>query len=104
MGRSDADNAEAHNAELAAAAAEMHAVLDVGYCGNCPWVDDGTNGGTKMPPSWSCLADYDYETGEELEGYGRPLDVNQSPPPEWCRLRKAPVIVQLRLPGGRRGR
>lgn len=78
-----------------------HVTLEVGYCGNCPWVDDGTDGGTRMPPRWTCVADYSYETFEELEGYGRPLELNQSPPPDWCRLRRAPVLVQLRLAGGR---
>lgn len=60
----------------------------VAVCGVCPFVDDGTD----MEPGfgWTCHAEY------TVEGWPKKLGDHPPPkPPDWCALRKRPILVKL---------
>lgn len=77
----------AHAAARAALAAQTERVVEVAGCATCDWCQAASLGG-----AYSCRAPgvdpWRYVNGDD------PLDANL-PPPSWCPLRRAPLLVRL---------
>jgi hypothetical protein len=67
-------------------------------CGTCPFADDGTDNDGKRATVWTCHGEYD-ENGwpKELGGAGGGTYPPVAPP-DWCVLRRGPVLIKLSIP------